>query len=100
MSSKSTLIHDDHDYLDQDYTTVAIAAPAAEHAHLQVADAAAYGGPGVGGSGGGPGVGGDGGGSRLVTTYTSGDPNVNDANEFNIQINFEGKWTPQQQAVV
>lgn len=41
-----------------------------------------------------------GGGSGLLTTYTSGDPNVSDTNEFNIQINFSGSWTAQEQAVV
>src|SRR5215212_795999 len=53
------------------------------------------------GSGGGtPGGGGGGGGSGLLTTYTSGDPNVDNANEFNIQINFSGTWTAKQQAIV
>ena len=52
------------------------------------------------GGGGKPGGGGGGGGSGLLTTYTSGDPNVDNANEFNIQINFSGKWTVQQQAIV
>src|SRR2546421_3349595 len=37
--------------------------------------------------------GGGGGGSGLLTTYTSGNPDVADANEFNIQINFSGSWT-------
>jgi len=64
------------------------------------AGAVGDGGSGVGGSGDIPGVGGGGGGARLVTTYVSGNPAVDDANEFNIQINFSGKWTPQQQAVV
>ena len=49
-----------------------------------------------GGGGGHPG----GGGSGLLTTYTSGDPNVADANEFNIKINFSGSWTAKEQAVV
>jgi len=52
-----------------------------------------------GGSGGKPG-GGGGGGSGLLTTYTSGNPDVADANEFNIQINFSGSWTAKQQAIV
>jgi len=57
----------------------------------------AKGGPGGGGSHGG---GGGGGGSGLLTTYISGDSNVDDANEFNIQIDFSGKWTAAQQAIV
>jgi hypothetical protein len=52
-----------------------------------------------GGAGGKPG-GGGGGGSGLLTTYTSGNPDVLDANEFNIQINFSGSWTAKQQAIV
>lgn len=48
--------------------------------------------PGGGGSGGG--------GSGLLTTYTSGDASVDDANEFNIKINFTGTWTAKQQAIV
>jgi hypothetical protein len=57
----------------------------------------AKGGPGGGGpGGGGPG----GGGTGLLKTYTSGDPTVDNANEFNIQINFSGKWTADQQATV
>src|SRR5262249_26556189 len=39
-------------------------------------------------------------GGKLLTTYTSGRPNVSDANEFNIQVNFSGDWTMKQQAVV
>src|SRR4051794_39665102 len=50
----------------------------------QIADAKAGGGGRPGGGGGG------GGGSGLLTTYTSGDPNVANADEFNIQINFSG----------
>ncbi len=54
-----------------------------------------------GGAGGRPGGGGGGGGgSGLLTTYTSGDPNVDNADEFNIQINFSGTWTAKQQAIV
>jgi hypothetical protein len=56
----------------------------------------AKGGPGGGPGGGGPG----GGGTGLLKTYTSGDPTVDNANEFNIQINFSGKWTADQQATV
>ena len=52
-----------------------------------------------GGGGGKPG-GGGGGGSGLLTTYTSGNPDVADTNEFNIQINFSGSWTAKQQAIV
>jgi hypothetical protein len=54
------------------------------------------------GAGGGPGGGGKpgGGGSGVVTTYTSGNPNVDDASEFNIQINFSGRWTADEQAIV
>ncbi len=58
------------------------------------ANGGAAGRPGGGGGGGG------GGGSGLLTTYTSGDPNVDNADEFNIQINFSGNWTAQQQAIV
>ena len=37
----------------------------------------------------------------LVTTYTSGNPCVPDAHEFNIQVNFApGNWTVGEQAVV
>ena len=54
-----------------------------------------------GGPGGNPGGGGGGGGgSGLLTTYISGNANVDDANEFNIQIDFSGKWTASQQAIV
>ena len=88
MSWKSTSAFDGN-YVDQDYLYSA-----------GFAGAVGFGGPGVSGIDGGPGVGGGGGGARLVTTYTSGNPSVDDANEFNIQINFNGKWTPQQQAVV
>jgi len=57
-------------------------------------DAAGGGGkPGGGGGGGG-------GGGSLPTTYTSGDPNVADSQEFNIQIHFSGTWTAAQQADV
>ena len=53
------------------------------------------------GSGGGSGGGGKpGGGSNLPTTYTSGNPTVDDGSEFNITVNFSGKWTAGQQAVV
>ena len=55
---------------------------------------------GAGGRPGGGGGGGGGGGSGLLTTYTSGAPNVDNADEFNIQINFSGTWTAQQQAIV
>src|SRR5215475_14759306 len=55
---------------------------------------------GGGGDGGGNNGGGDGGKPGLLTTYTSGNPHVSDANEFNIQINFSGEWTVKQQAVV
>ena len=104
MSRKSTSAFDGN-YVDQDYSYLVAPAPAAEHAHPQLnpaesAGAVGFGGPDVSGSDAGPGVGGGGGGARLVTTYTSGNPSVDDANEFNIQINFSGKWTPQQQAVV
>ena len=51
---------------------------------------------GGGGHGGG---GGGGGGSGLPTSYISGDPNVSDANEFNIHIDFSGSWTSQEQAI-
>jgi hypothetical protein len=60
----------------------------------QVADAKGAGGGGGGKPGGGGGSGG------TVTTYTSGDPNVDNVSEFNIKINFSGSWTAQQQAVV
>jgi hypothetical protein len=35
-----------------------------------------------------------------LTSYTSGNATIEDANEFNIQINFNGRWTAEQQAVV
>lgn len=54
--------------------------------------------PGGGGKPGGGGPGG--GGGNLLTTYTSGDSAVADANEFNIRIDFSGSWTAKQQAVV
>ena len=41
-----------------------------------------------------------GGGSGVVKSYTRGSAAVDDANEFNIQINFSGRWTADQQAVV
>jgi hypothetical protein len=53
-----------------------------------------------GGGGGGSGGGGSGGGGGLLTSYTSGDPNVSDANEFNIHIDFGGSWTSAEQAIV
>ena len=43
------------------------------------------------------GASGSGGGGKLKT-YTSGDPSIPDSQEFNIQINFSGKWTAEQQA--
>src|SRR5436190_23234133 len=63
-----------------------------------LANAAAGHGPGRGGGGGDDQ--GDGGKPGLLTTFTSGNPHVSDANEFNIQINFSGEWTMKQQAVV
>jgi hypothetical protein len=75
---------------------------AAANVQLDMTDghaADAKGGSGGGGGGGGGGKPG-GGGSGVVTTYTSGDANISDANEFNIQINFSGNWTAQQQAIV
>ena len=36
----------------------------------------------------------------VVKSYTSGSAAVDDSNEFNIQINFSGRWTADQQAVV
>lgn len=51
--------------------------------------------------GGGGGGGGHNGGGGLPTTYTTGDPNVDNASEFNITINFSGtNWTSQEQAIV
>jgi len=55
---------------------------------------------GGGGGGGHSGGGSGGGGSGLLTTYTSGDSSVADANEFNIHIDFGGSWTSQEQAIV
>lgn len=61
-------------------------------------------GPGDGGGGGGKGNGGggDGGGGdpNLLTSYVSGDANVDDAMEFNLGVNFLGDWTVEQQAMV
>jgi len=82
---------DDHSYLAHFPTLVP---DGGDWAGAGSADAR---GPGGGSGGGGkPG----GGGSGVVTTYTSGNPNVDDASEFNIQINFSGKWTADQQAIV
>lgn len=54
-----------------------------------------------GGTTGSPGShGGGGGGTGLLTSYVSGDANVGDASEFNIQINFSGSWTAKQQTIV
>jgi hypothetical protein len=49
-----------------------------------------------GGGGSHPGGGGGGG----LLSYTSGDPSVSDANEFNIHIDFSGRWTSQEQTIV
>lgn len=57
-------------------------------------------GPPSGGGGGGGSGGGGGKGGSLLTTYVSGDDSVDDANEFNIQIEFSGRWTAEQQAIV
>jgi hypothetical protein len=82
---------DDHSYLAHFPTLVP---DGGDWAGAGSADAR---GPGGGSGGGGkPG----GGGSGVVTTYTSGNPNVDNASEFNIQINFSGKWTADQQAIV
>jgi hypothetical protein len=45
--------------------------------------------PGGGGGGGG----GSDGGTTLLSSYTSGDPNVADSAEYNIEIIFKGSWT-------
>jgi hypothetical protein len=90
------------DYVDQDFVVADVTLPALAGAFSQgpldftEADARGGGGPG-GGGGGGPGGGGSGGG---LTTYTSGNPSVDDANEFNITIDFSGSWSAPQQAVV
>lgn len=67
-----------------------------------IADARGGGGSQAGGGGGhgGGGGGNGGGGGGVLTTYTSGDLAVSDANEFNIHIEFGGSWTSQQQAIV
>jgi hypothetical protein len=104
MSGKhgSSPLTDDSDNLDQGYI-VDVALPASavafSHAPLDFTEAANAKGGGAPG-GGGPGGGGSGGGGGVVTTYTSGNPTVDDASEFNIKINFSGTWTAQQQAVV
>ena len=36
----------------------------------------------------------------VVKSYTSGSAAIDDSNEFNIRIDFSGKWTAEQQAVV
>jgi hypothetical protein len=59
-------------------------------------DAGTHGSGGSGGGGGGK----PGGGGSLPTTYTSGSSNVDDSQEFNIQIHFSGSWTAAQQADV
>ena len=93
----------DTDDLDQWYIANAplLPTPALAFSHApwdstESVSADARGGPGSGGGGG------HGGGSTggVVTTYTSGSPTVDDANEFNIKINFSGTWTAKQQAVV
>src|SRR6185436_8175112 len=96
---QSSSIDSDSDFLDQDNVYLSIPAPADEYAHTHLLDAApaadARGGPGGGGGGGG---GGGPGGGGVVTSYTSGNPNIDDANEFNIKINFSGSWTAKQQS--
>jgi hypothetical protein len=104
MSAKRGSLPFSPDDFDQDYiaTDALLPAPvlAFSHARWDATDLTSVdakgGGPGPGG-GGGHGGGGSGG---AVTTYTSGNPNVDDANEFNIKINFSGSWTAEQQAVV
>lgn len=105
MSSKhsSLTFFDDSDSLDQGYlaTGALLPAPAVAFSHapwnaIESASTDAKGRPGGGGGGGGSG----GGSGGVVTTYTSGNPTVDDATEFNIKINFNGTWTSNQQAVV
>ena len=61
----------------------------------------AHTGGGGGGGGGGHGGGGNGGGGgSLLTSYTSGDANIADTDEFNIHVDFGGSWTAQAQAIV
>lgn len=51
--------------------------------------------PGKGNGGGG--AGGDGGDGGTLSSYLSGDPNVADSTEYNIQITFKGSWTVELQ---
>jgi hypothetical protein len=69
---------------------------------FDVIEAKGGGGPGGGDTGGlkGGGHGSGGGGETLLSSYTSGDATVDDAQEFNIHINFSGAWTVEQQAIV
>ena len=53
---------------------------------------------GVKGGNGGKGGGGDD--PNVLSTYTSGDPNLDDSFEYNIEINFKGSWTADLQAAV
>jgi len=105
MSGKrsSSPFSNDLDNVDQDYSAADTWWPAAlalafSHAPSDSTESASVyakaSGPGGGGGHGGGGSGG------VVTTYTSGNPNVGDASEFNIKVNFSGSWTAQQQAVV
>jgi hypothetical protein len=48
---------------------------------------------GNGGGGGGGKPGGDGGGTTALSSYTSGDPDVDNGLEFNVEIVFKGTWT-------
>src|SRR5215213_9867889 len=98
----SSLFSDDSDYLNQDYVAtdggLPVSARSLSHAPWDSTDlpnADAKGGGSAGG-GGKPG----GGSGSVITTYTSGNPSVDDASEFNIKINFSGSWTAQQQAIV
>jgi len=103
MSSKRASLPFSGDDFDQGYVVpdALLPAPALAFSHapwdstdLVAADAKG------GSTGGGGGHGGGGSGGGVVTTYTSGNPTVNDASEFNIKINFSGSWTAEQQAVV
>jgi hypothetical protein len=95
---------DNPEYLDQGYVAVDVTLPAPavalSHAPLDFPETDAKGGGGP--AGGGPGGGGPGGGGSggVVATYTSGNPSLDDANEFNITIDFSGSWSAPQQAVV
>ena len=96
---RSFLFSADSDLDEQGYVAAGPPSPAPALAHAPWASTESANVDAKGGPGGGPGGGGGGSGGK-GTTYTSGDPTVSDAAEFNIKINFSGAWTAEQQAMV